>query len=272
MISIIIPSYNHQNFIKKTLDYVLEDEFKDKELVIIDDGSTDNSPKIISDWVEQNKDNLSITYKHRPNKGLNATINELISLSKGEYIVMMGSDDYLLKGGLQKRYDYLTKHPDKKAVFADAVLIDKDDNILYESMLFEFRGYPRDAFKDSKSIKDTLLKRFVLAGPILMVKKELYDEIGLYDENLLAEDLDFYLRVIPKNLVGFIPEKVSAYRVHDTNQSIGNIKPKLLKDSRISFLKHMHLYELKDKPKMLWNALKFFIREKLLEIKLLLKS
>jgi hypothetical protein len=136
-------------------------------------------------------------------------------------------------------------------------------------MLFDFRGYPKDAFKDEESIKRTLLKRFVLAGPILMVKRELYDEIGEYDESFLAEDLDFYLRSLPKNIIGFIPQKVCAYRIHDTNQSLAAITPKLLADSRKSFLKHISKYELKYQPRMLWTAFKFLVKEYQLRLKLL---
>jgi len=272
LISVIIPCYNHQEYIQKTLDSVLEDNFLDKEIVIIDDGSTDNSHQVIQNWVDEHKDKISITYKNRPNKGLNKTLNELVSLANGEYIVMMGSDDYLLKGGLQKRYEYFKKHPETDVLIADAILIDKHDNKIHESMLFEYRGYKKEQFKDAKTIKETLFKRFVLAGPIYMIKKSFYDEIGPYDEEFLAEDLDFCLRSLAKTDMAFLDEKVAAYRVHDTNQSIGNIKPKLLRDSAKAFWKNMHLYPLKDKPIMMWNIFKFLVRELLLRLKLLLQK
>ena len=266
MISVVIPSYNHEKYILKTLESIAEDSFEDKEIVIIDDGSTDSSDKLISEWVEKNKDRVLITYKHRANKGLNATLNELLSLAKGEYIVLMGSDDYLLEGGLKKRYDYFKSHPQTKVLIGDAILIDGDDNKLYDSMLFDFREYKREQFRDPKSIKKTLFKRFVLAGPIYMVKKDFYDEIGGYDESFLAEDLDFCLRALAKDEMSFLDEKVCAYRIHDTNQSLAGITPRLLRDSAKAFWKNMHLYPMREKPIMMWNIFKFLVREFLLRL------
>lgn len=272
MISIIIPCYNHEKYIKKTLDSILEDDFEDKEIVIIDDGSTDNSPKVISNWVEQNKDKISITYKHRPNKGLNRTLNELLSLTKGEYIVDIGSDDFLLKGGLRTRYEFMKKHPDIDVLISDAIVVDAEGNTISDSILFDFRGYEKEQFKDQETIKNTLFRRFATAGAIYMTKREFFDKIGYYDEELLAEDLEFSIKALGLGKVAFLDEKVSAYRVHDTNQSIGNIKPKLLGDSAKAFYRNMHLFPLKDKPIMLWNIFKFLVREKLLQLKLLFKK
>ena len=265
-VSVLIPYYNHEKYIVKALDSILEDSYHDKQIVLINDGSPCNGDKVIKEWIEKNGSKIDIKYRYRENKGLNRTLNELISMADGECLVLMGSDDFLLDGGIEKRVQFLEENPDLKAVFADSTLVDMDDNIVYESALFGFRGYPKDAFKDRESIKKTLLKRFVLAGPILMVKKDIYDVIGLYDESLLAEDLDFYLRVLPRDLVGFVDEKVCAYRVHDTNQSIGETPPRLLRDARRAFVKNLYLYPLKEQPILFWNIFKFFIREQILKL------
>ena len=272
MISIIIPCYNHKNYIQKTLDSILEDDFLDKEIVIIDDGSTDGSDEVISNWVEKNKNRIKIIYKRRENKGLNKTLNELISLSNGEYIVDVGSDDFLLKGGLKKRYDFLKQNPDIDVLISDGVVVDKNDKIISKSILFEFRGYKKEEFSTQESIKKTLFKRFATAGSIYMTKKDFFEKIGYYDESLLAEDLDFSLKALGKGKVAFLDEKVSAYRVHDTNQSIGNISPKLLGDSAKAFYKNIHLFPKRDWPIIWWNIVKFLIREWILRGKNILVS
>ncbi len=268
-VSVIIPYYNHPDYIVETLDSIKNDSYENKEIVLINDGSPCDGDRIIRKWIDENKEDIEIVYKYRENRGLTSTLNELISLSGGKYITMVGSDDFLLDGGIESRVEFLKKHPDLMAVFADSTLVDKNGKLLYESALFGFRGYPKDTFENPQMIKDTLLKRFVLAGPILMVKKEIYDVVGLYDESLLAEDLDFYLRALPKDLVGFLDEKVCAYRVHGENQSLEAITSKLLRDCQRAFLKNIHLYPVKYKPLMLWQVFKFFIKENLLKLGML---
>jgi len=266
LVSVLIPCYNHRDFIEKTLTSIYEDSFKDKEIVIINDGSPDDSDEVISKWIKEHED-IKIVYKNRPNKGLNATVNELLSLASGEFVTFIDSDDFLLDGGLEARYNYLVEHPDKKIVFSDGVLVDKENNILYDSVLFGFRGYEKDSFKDSKTIRKTLLKRFVLAGPMMMARKEIYDEIGYHDESLLAWDLDFYVKTMPRDWIGFLDEKVFAYRTHDTNQSLVGISPRLLFDSAKSYWDNRDLYEFEDKPLVYWNVFKYIVRANILKYK-----
>lgn len=263
MISVLIPCYNHRDFIEKTLDSIYENDFKDKEIVIINDGSKDDSHQIISNWISKHKDEVKITYKNRENRGLNATVNELLSLAKGEFVTFVDSDDFLLPDSLAKRYEYLQKNPDKKIVFADGVLVDKENKILYDSVLFDFRGYDKDSFSSSEKIRKTLLKRFVLAGPMMMARKEIYEKIGYHDESLLAWDLEFYVKTMPTDWIGFLDEKVFAYRTHGSNQSLVNISSRLLKDSAKTFWDNKDLYKPSDRVWVYWNVFKFLLRAKL---------
>jgi len=139
IISILIPAYNHQNYVEETLDSILHDSFKNKEIVIINDGSTDNTDKVITSWIEKHSKEINITYKSRENRGLTKTLNELLSLSNGSYLVAIASDDFLLDGGLQKRYEYLQNHPDKYAVFSDCIVVDNNSKKSHDSGLFEYR-------------------------------------------------------------------------------------------------------------------------------------
>jgi len=271
MVSIIIACYNHQEYIKESLDSILDDSYKNKEIVIINDGSPDNSHKVISQWIEKNTEKINITYINRENKGLNKTLNELVSLSAGKYIIMMDSDDYLIDGGIEKRVNYLKSNLCKDAVFCDSSVVDKQSNLTHKSQLFEYRGYKKEEFKNTKNINKTILKRFAIAGPILMVRKELYTNVGLYDENLCVEDLDFYLRVIAQNKLGFLDEVVCAYRIHGANASIENNTAsflKVLKDGRKSFIKNFHLFSFSQKLLAFWQIIKFSLREWIFYIKL----
>jgi len=135
LISVLVPAYNHEKYVETTLSSILEDQYPNKELVIIDDGSDDNTGKIIEDWVNLYKDEIQMKFQSRKNWGVTKTLNDLIDLSNGEYILFIHSDDYLLAGGIMKRYEYLQGQPEKIAVFADCIVIDKENKKNHDSGL-----------------------------------------------------------------------------------------------------------------------------------------
>jgi alpha-1,3-rhamnosyltransferase len=113
LVSIIIPVYNRADYIEEALNSVFQEEYPNLEVVVIDDGSTDNTKDIIEHWMSKQKGSLLTQFISRENKGVVATLNDLIEASKGQYIVFFGSDDCLLNNGIIKRYEYLQKHPEK---------------------------------------------------------------------------------------------------------------------------------------------------------------
>ncbi len=271
MVSIIIPYYGHEKFIQEALDSILKDNYKDKEIVIINDGSLDNGHEVIQKWIKNNKNKIIIKYKYRENRGLNYTLNELLSMASGKYIVMMGSDDFLIDDGIKQRVEFLENNPNLQAVFGDCIVVDENGKKIYDSLLFDYRPYKKEQFSSIKEIRKTLIGKFALAGPILMVKKDLYDKIGMYDENFVAEDLDFYLRSLYKNIIGFLDVKVAGYRIHSNNLSINNISSsmlRVLKDSQKAYIKNLKNYSLFEQVIMIRQIIKYYIREKLLYLRL----
>ena len=101
LVSVIVPSYNHARFVQACLESVAADPYPAKELVIIDDGSTDGSAHVIQSWIEQpSASELAIRYEVHPNHGQTRTLNELLALASGRYIAYVASDDLLVPGGL----------------------------------------------------------------------------------------------------------------------------------------------------------------------------
>ena len=219
LISVIIPVYNRGHFIAQALSSVLDEDYPDLEIVLIDDGSTDNTDNVIKSWIEQHKDRIKIVYKSRENKGVVITLNELVNISNGEYIVFFGSDDYLKNNGIRKRYEYLKSHPDKLMVLADCNLIDQNDNIIHESSLISQGKVNKKQLCSDDGMKKFMILNGFTPGATLMADKKIYDIIGKYDEALHAEDWVYYIRVVSKNLLGYLDEIVSAYRLHDNNMS-----------------------------------------------------
>lgn len=218
LISVMIPAFNHGNFVEKCLDSVLEDDYPNKEVVIINDGSTDNTHDVISCWVNKYKQQLPIHYKNRiMNHGLTRTLNELINLCNGEYVVLLASDDYLLPGGISKRLDYLLNNEDKFGVFGDCNVVDEAGNIFCSSGLRDLHVADTTRYFSDETLKREIIYNWSVPGPVLMVRKSIYELIGSYDEDLYIEDWDFYLRMVADNLLGYIDCKVSAYRLHQNS-------------------------------------------------------
>lgn len=221
LVSIIIPYYNHNKFITKTLDSILEDTYPNKEIILINDGSTEENDHAIINWIEQYKNDILIMYIKRENKGLTKTLNELIRTAEGRYLALLGSDDYFINNTLAERVKLLQNNPSKLMVIGDAIVVDEVGNTTHESGNFGFhQGVKKNYFTD-KGLKYEIIRRWSIVGPVAMMDKKIFDLIGNYDEELTVEDWDFYLRAVAKDLIIFLDQKVAAYRIHGNN-SISN--------------------------------------------------
>lgn len=217
LVSVVVPAYNHERFIAKCLDSVLSEQYPNKEIIVIDDGSRDGTLKIVQEWAEARRRDISVTIRSRPNKGISATLNEGVSLARGDYIVPIASDDYLLPGGISKRVAYLEAHPELLAVCGDCQMVDDNGNLLYQSCMRDYRhADPRD-YATPEYVAASIVTRWILPGPCLMARRELYAKIGGYDEERKVEDWDFYLRMAARETLGFLNDCVAAYRFHASN-------------------------------------------------------
>ena len=215
LVSIIIPLYNHARYIERCLDSIKDDQYPTKEIVIIDDGSRDDSHVVVERWRETNIDIQDrFIFVRRENRGVARTLNELIALSTGDYIVDLASDDYLLPGGIGARVTYLRNHQEKLAVFADCTVVDEQNGFLHASGLVDLYGARKESLADAELLPYELIINWSAPGPVLMARRELYALVGGYDETLGVEDWDLYLRLLSRNQLGFLDCPVAAYRIH----------------------------------------------------------
>lgn len=98
LVSVLIPAYNHARFVQRCLDSVLEDPYPCKEIVIIDDGSSDATGEKIAQWIATHGHRLPVQFVQRDNRGVAATLNELALRARGDYLRIVASDDYLIPG------------------------------------------------------------------------------------------------------------------------------------------------------------------------------
>lgn len=216
LVSVIIPAYNHEKYIIRCLKSVYQSDYNNIELIVLDDGSTDNTFKLASDWIHDNKDRFKrVIIKKQKNAGVCTTLNRLVALSKGDFITPVASDDMMYPDGITKRMDYLMDNQSLLAVFGNAYLIDESDRIISRDFIADYYDSSKKALKNPSLIAAELILNWCVPGPVFMARRESYDPekgIGLYDESLVGEDRDYYLRLLSKNLLGFIDEPVALYR------------------------------------------------------------
>lgn len=222
LVSVLIPCYNHEKYVKKTLESVYNNSYEKIEVVFIDDGSSDESFKVAKEYLERNKNRFYNIYIEKQNNiGVTKTLNKMLKKSSGEYIALLASDDYYTDKSIESRVEYLKKN-NKSAVIGNSFLIDQEDRILSDNASKKLYRANKKIL-ESEFINLELILRWSVVGPTLLLKREVYDIIGEYDENLKVEDRDFYLRLLRKELLGYLNEDVSYYRIHVDNVS-RNIK------------------------------------------------
>jgi glycosyltransferase involved in cell wall biosynthesis len=222
LVSVLVPLYNHARYVRRCLDSVLEDGYPRIEIVIIDDGSKDASVAIARQWFEE-QDPARIErfdLSSRPNKGVTRTVNELVGKARGDYLVMLASDDYLLPGGIEVRLEYLRQHPPKLAVFGDCTVVDADGTQTHQSGIADLYSGRIENLMNDDLLALELIFNWCIPGPGFLAHREVFERIGLYDESLAVEDWDMYLRIAAKGLLGFTPCAVAAYRWHAGNSVV----------------------------------------------------
>lgn len=219
LVSIIIPCYNHEKYLERCLKSILEDSYENKEIIIVDDGSKDNSVNVIKKVIELYDTKKIIKFYTQENIGVVKTLNKLVDLANGKYIAIIASDDELRNDGIVKRINYLKNHSEKKAVIGNAVVIDGEDKILKENAAVNLFHAKKKLLKSEKFLNTELILQWSVVGPCLLLEKSVYNIIGKYNENYRVEDRDFYLRLIENNILGYLDETIAAYRVHGLNMS-----------------------------------------------------
>ncbi len=247
LVSILIPYYNHKQYVGQTLDGILNDTYPNKEIVIINDGSTDTDISVINDWIERNSSKLPINFISRANKGITKTFNELARTSKGEYIIFCASDDYLINNTISDRVSILEKNQEKMVLIADTSVVDGNSKPIHKSSIGEWLKYSnKENYFSDDGLKYEIINRWSLTGPCSMMNKKLFIESGGYDETLLLEDWDFYLRAAANNSILYYDQQVAAYRLDGNNfTSSSNKNFKLLKSLYLTANKN---YKLFNKP------------------------
>ena len=198
LISIIVITYNRACFLAEALDSIQKQSFRDYEIILVDDGSTDNTKEIVEKY-------QGIRYVYQEHSGIPKARNTAIKAARGKWIAALDSDDLWKEDKLQKQVDYLRMHPDCRIVFTS-----------YSN----FTDIPEDKLvRRQRDLLQTVTKWCL---PTALIDVRLFGEIGLFDETMVyGEDTDWTLRLkfYKVNIEHCIDEVLYFRRVHGSNIS-----------------------------------------------------
>jgi glycosyltransferase involved in cell wall biosynthesis len=213
LVSVIISSFNAEKYIDETVSSILNQTYKKIELIVVDDGSTDNTLNILGRYSKLQSVRI-IRKEHTGNIGKN--LNDGIKLSMGNYVCVCGADDVWESHKLEIQCAYLPKYD---CISSNASLIDSNNSVLSEVYY--------DNFKTNVliTLQDLVLNNVIIASTTIL-KKTIIEECGYFDEKVgnRAEDYYLWLNVAEKYQFYFISECLIRYRKHNNNLSDKSLK------------------------------------------------
>lgn len=205
-VSVLMPMYNSEKYIRKAIQSVLNQSFKDFELLILNDGSTDGSKAIALGY----DDKRIKVLENESNQGLARTRNRLFAEASGEYIAWLDSDDIALPERLRVQVDFLDKHPQHAFVASWARIIDSEDE-------------PTGNFIKSFIPNDYLFTLFLFVNYVVqssvLLRKTMFPDTPYDLQFPPTEDYELWVRIAQKHLITILPMVLVDYRVHDSNIS-----------------------------------------------------
>ena len=204
LVTVIIPCYNRDQYIKQAVDSVLSQDYSNVRLIVVDDGSTDDSRKILEEYGDKL---CLLTHPGGANKGQSASINLGLEQSTGEYIAILDSDDWWAEYKLRLQVTFLESHTDVGLVYGNGYQTTASGEP-------KWRIYQADHAEDSDPAR-VLADCYFLVPNNSLVRRSVFDEVGGFDESLrAAQDHDIAIRIAEVTKIAYIPEVVFYYRRH----------------------------------------------------------
>jgi GT2 family glycosyltransferase len=205
-VSIIIPAYNRAHLIGATLRSALRQTYTDYEIVVVDDGSTDDTESVVRSIAPMAR------YISQANVGIPEVLNVCVRAAAGEYIAFLGSDDALAPKALEKQAAVLDANPTVGIVHGQAWLIDEQGTLTeLQKPAFATQSYVRSGREE---IEDLLMSNHIVATTV-MVRKQCFDDVGYFDGRFgLYEDWNMWTRIFKQWDAGYVHEPLAFYRVH----------------------------------------------------------
>jgi glycosyltransferase involved in cell wall biosynthesis len=216
-VSVIMPAYNRAYIIAEALQSVFAQTYTDFEVIVVDDGSTDNTREVVSRFSDTRLRYL----RHERNSGCSAAYNTGFREALGQFVAVLDSDDLWRKGKLANDIDFLDRHPEADAVFTD---LEKQDgsrftlSFMRESpcmaALLAQKQWPREGVFSQREMYLCLLQEVPVKTPACTIRRSALEEVGYFNETWPSgSDWDFFLRFSKDHRFGYVDQPFTIVRV-----------------------------------------------------------
>lgn len=208
-VSVIVLTYNRAHMVTETIDSVLNQTFKDFELIVVDNESTDNTEEVIKSFTDER-----IRYfKHQNNGLIGVNRNYGISKANGEYIAFCDDDDLWMPEKLERQVKLLDLDKELGLVYSDSYIMDENGNLERHSLRSSSRLLRGNVF-------DKLFQSNFIPMLTVMIRREVLSKVGGFEPKyIIALDYDLWLRIAEHYLIDFIEEPLAKYRIHSGSVS-----------------------------------------------------
>ncbi len=216
LVSVILPAYNKEKYIKRAVESVLNQTYKNIEIIIIDDKSTDKTPEVISKLSQ--KDPSIIILTNKVNLGLTRTLNKGIKVARGKYIARLDDEDFWCdKKKLEKQVDFLEKNTEYGLVGGGAIEVDQEGRKIMRYLLSE----------NDEDIRKVILFSTPFVHVAVLFRKDIWEKTGGYNEELDgSEDIDLWLKIGKLSKFYNFQEFFACYIGHDYYKNPGYLYKK----------------------------------------------
>ena len=220
MVTVRIPSYNHEKYIPACIESVLNQTFTDFEIVIVDDCSTDNSVEVIRGFQDP-RIKLEVLTR---NSGMNVAVERCMQLSSGKYVANLSSDDLWAPTKLEQQVAFLEQHPEFDAVFTQVQIVGEDGNAL------SARHFASPFDNENRSPEEWLRRFFYygnsLCNPSVMIRRKVYEKFGYQDKRFISlSDFDLWVKLSFEHRFWILEQQLTMFRIRDNGMNLSANNP-----------------------------------------------
>lgn len=237
LVSVLIPAYNHENYIQETIESIINQTYPNIELIILDDGSKDKTWEKITKLKQKCENRfVKIHFETKQNEGTCMTLNKLLKLSSGEFVYIIASDDLAKPQAIEKEVKFLQNNPDYALAVGDNEYVDSMGKQIFRTQKAFTSNIKNAKYKTVKEFLSSKLKIDFLSDDFgsyktlykenyipngYLIRKNIFETIGNFTKNAPLEDFWLMLQISKYKKMKYIDEILFSYRIHDTN-TIGN--------------------------------------------------
>ena len=204
LISVVLPAYNASRYFRDTLDSVLSQTYQNLEVIVVDDGSTDDTLQILLEYGNK------VHIVRQENKGSAAACNAGVAVAQGEWIAFLDADDVWLPKKLAQQIEYC----------GNAAISHTDSICFGDALPYDIQRSSFEPLYSGKVLKNLLIRNFITKSTVLM-RRQVFEDVSGFDPSYIAvEDWPFFLKICAKYELGYLPEALVRYRVHKKSKSM----------------------------------------------------